>query len=56
MSDIAYEIVNIVIDDSNIAAFSPLCWFRFTGVLLRIKMNAFFATPFKRLRRKKGVI
>lgn len=55
VSNIANEIVDVVIYDSNVAAFSPFCSFCFTRILLRVEMNALFATPFKWLRRKERI-
>lgn len=55
MSNIANEVINIIINDRYIAAFRPLCRFGLARIFLRIKIT-FFATPFKCFWWKKWIV
>ena len=56
MSNIADEVINIIIDYCYIAAFGSLCRFSLTRIFLRIEMNALFIAPFNRLWREKWIV
>ncbi len=56
MSNIADEVINIIIDYCYIAAFGSLCRFSLTRIFLRKEMKALFIAPFNRLWGEKWIV